>query len=297
MPVTLPDLLPSWELHLRAGHKSPRTIESYLEAAGQLVRYLAEHGGPLSPDGIGQRHVEAFIAGLLAEHKPATAAVRFRSLQQLFRWLEDEGEITESPMRRMRVPRVADQPVPIFTDADVRALLDACAGKGLEDRRDIAIIRLFDATGLRLAELAGLASDDVDLRAGTAAALGKGGKGRLAILDPATIEALDRYLRLRRRHAQAGLPWLWISPKGRLTASGISQMLRRRGRQAGVADVHPHRFRHTFSHNWRAHGGSEDGLMQANGWTTRAMLARYAASTAAARAQAEARRLNLGGRL
>ena len=56
---------------------------------------------------IHREHVEAFITHLLERWRPATAASRFRSLQQFFKWLVEEGEIKESPMEKMRPPRVA----------------------------------------------------------------------------------------------------------------------------------------------------------------------------------------------
>jgi hypothetical protein len=54
-------------------------------------------------------------------------------------------------------------------------------------------------------------------------------------------------------------------------------MIVRRGRQSGVA-VHPHRFRHHFSHTWLDRGGAEGDLMELNGWTSPQMLRRYGAS-------------------
>ena len=61
-------------------------------------------------------------------------------------------------------------------------------------------------------------------------------------------------------------------------------MISRRGRQCGVA-VHPHRFRHHFSHTWLDRGGPEGDLMELNGWTSPQMLTRYGASAHSARAR------------
>jgi site-specific recombinase XerD len=61
--------------------------------------------------------------------------------------------------------------------------------------------------------------------------------------------ALDRYIRVRARHAQAWRPelWLGVNNRGPMTANGIYQMIARRGRQCGVG-AWPHRIRHHFSH-------------------------------------------------
>jgi integrase len=66
-----------------------------------------------------------------------------------------------------------------------------------------------------------------------------------------------------------------------MTASGICQMISRRGREAGL-HAWPHRFRHHFSHTWLDCGGAEGDLMELNGWTSPQMLRRYGASARAA---------------
>ena len=98
-------------------------------------------------------------------------------------------------------------------------------------------------------------------------------------------QALDRYLRARRQHPAAREPWLWIGQRGRLTDTGIEQVVKRRGRQAGV-DVHPHAFRHTFAHLMLAEGMQEGDLMRLGGWQNRQMLDRYGSSGKDARAVA-----------
>jgi integrase len=152
---------------------------------------------------------------------------------------------------------------------------------------------VFRATGIRLSELAGIRYDpedplrsDVDLERREITVRGKGGRARIVRIGHETARSLDRYIRVRRRHAQeyrAEL-WLGVNNRGPLTANGIYQMIVRRGRQCGVA-VFPHRFRHHFSHTWLARGGAEGDLMELNGWTSPQMLRRYGASARSARAR------------
>ena len=124
------ELISSWQRHLRAENKSPRTIDSYSESATRFVRFLADYGDPTDLATVQQQHVERFIADQLATHKPATAGIRFRSLQQLFKWTADEGEIAQSPMVRMRPPKAPEQPVPVLREDDLRRLLEDMRGSG-----------------------------------------------------------------------------------------------------------------------------------------------------------------------
>jgi site-specific recombinase XerC len=151
-------------------------------------------------------------------------------------------------------PIVPDQPVPVVPEDGLRRLLAVCAGRDFDARRDTAIVMFLLDTGARRAELADLQLGDLDLDLDVAIVLGKGRRERALPYGRKTAVALDRYLRVRARHKDAHLPWLWLGKRGRLTAWGIQQLLRRRGEQAGLPGLHPHQLRHTFAHAWLAQG-------------------------------------------
>jgi integrase len=298
MAENLPDLaalLPSWQLAMRAEGKAAGTIRTYTAGVALFLRWCSSTSTPLE---LTKPAAQAFAAALLEEGaEPATVHARLKGLRRYSAWLALEGEVDVDVLEGMKSTRLPAKVVPALTDDELHRLITACRGTTLRDRRDEAIVRLMAETGLRAAELLGLRVEDVNLVAGLAVVRrGKGGLGRTVPFGPVTGAAIDRYLRIaRREHRIVDSGPLWVGAAGKgFGYHGLRGSIMDRARASGLTGFHLHKLRHTAATRWLRAGGSEQGLMAVAGWSTRAMMDRYTGASAAERAAAEARRLNLG---
>ena len=299
----------SWQLALEAATKSPRTVRSYLDSVRALYAFLSAQGMPADVEGVDAEHIRAFL--LAEEHRTsaASAAVHFRNLRVFFGWLAEEDErVNPNPMGRVEGPKVTKKAKPFFDDGELVRLLKTCSGSSFADRRDTAIMRVLMDTGLRVSGLANLRYDtddddrnDVFLTQRRLRIRLKGGDETWIPIGKKAASAIDRYIRARARHPHASSPWLWLGVQGhntaRMTDSGIRNMVGRRGEQAGIQNVHPHRFRRSFADSWLAAGGSTDDLMHITGWKTYDMVREYTEARGIARAHQAHARLSPGDRI
>jgi site-specific recombinase XerD len=292
--IPLAELHSSWKVALRAQGKSQNTVEAY--SAG-VLRFLAWCTASGTPPALDRPTVSAFIDSLLnGGAERTTAQARQLALRRFSSWLAEEGEIESDELLALKPVKTHTKVTPELSDDECSALIKACEGTDFRDRRDAAIVRLMIETGARAGEVADLGINDIDLRNQLAIIRrGKGGRARTVPFGAKAAQALDRYIRVRRRHRLAQTPALWLGERSYgFSYEGLYRALCRRADLAGIKEFHPHVLRHTAAARWLAAGGSEQGLMSVAGWRNRSMLDRYTQASSERRAADEARRLGLG---
>ena len=310
--VSIERMRQSLERTLRAEGKSENTVYSYSLSVRLLTEFLAARGHDLTVD-VSRDDIRDFIAEQSTRREitdsqgrkhmggsPATALVRYKSLQQFFRHCVEEEELEVSPMQGMRAPSFERESPPIVEDDVLKRLLKARSGKSLRDRRDTALLRIFFDTGCRLSEVTNLTQGDVKLAQQQLVVRGKGNRVRVVDFGAKTSQAIDKYLRLLEREAPERVgddKQLWVGRQGRMSTSGVTNALHIMCSDADVPRLHWHQMRHTFAHVWLKGGGTEGDLMELAGWRSRGMLDIYAKFAKEERAHGAAKRMSLGDRV
>ncbi|MFI6813730.1 tyrosine-type recombinase/integrase [Nonomuraea sp. NPDC050328] len=287
----LTTLIDSWELALLAANKATATIQMYVRVARRFVAYLNDTGQPAEADSVGPDQIRGFLVHERERAGLPTSASAHAYLGVWFTWLISDGARTlASPVLKDDRPHLPSKARKYLTLEEVGALLATCNSRDFADLRDAAIIRVLLDNGVRLSGLVGLRRDDVDLRGRRLRVTLKGGDEHWVPIGHKTVQAIDRYLRARSRHARADVPWLWLGIRGykhpRLRQAGVQDMLKRRGAAAGVENVHPHRFRGTSAHEQLEAGAHPDNVRRNLGWKSDRMLRHYTEELSNERARA-----------
>jgi len=289
--------LDMWARSLHADQCSKKTIKTYLEA-GRSFLHVFRQLEPAAPyERIEKNHVKAWLSAMRdADYEPSSILSRYTGMQAFMRWLIEEGDLMEDPLKNMKRPTVPELLIPTVTLEDLKALIDACKGREFRQVRDTAIIRFLLDSGPRVSEIVGLQLGDVDVRRGLAVVTGKGNKQRQLPFGNKTALALGRYLRTRAGQPRADLPTFFLGATGRgpFTDSGVRQMLESRCKEAGLGHIHPHQLRHTMATNFLDNLGQERELAILLGHASTQMAERYTRTTKVKRALQAHQRLALG---
>jgi integrase/recombinase XerD len=179
-----------------------------------------------------------------------TVARRLAAIRAFLRFLVTLGQDPSAILQQLERPRPERSLPRVLSRAHVNRLISAPSPKSLLFARDVAILELLYASGLRASELCDLKLRDVNLPVGAVRVLGKGAKERIVPVGRAAVEAIQRYLeecrpRLLRRPSEH----MFLSRTGRpLERIGLWMLVERYGRKSGLLnEVSPHVLRHCFA--------------------------------------------------
>lgn len=239
---------------------SPHTVTAYRRDVALFAAFCDRYyGAPWQWDAVDRLAVRSFL-GALEQRGLARASIgrALSALRTFYAFLHATRGIATNPARAVRTPK-RGRTLPAYLDRGEMAALFETAERraevgGVREVRDLAMLELFYATGMRLAELAGLNQADIDLVSDQVRVRGKGRRERIVPLGSSAGRALRRYAKLRdgagggSRGAGERRP-VFVNGRGtRLSARGVQLALGRlfatlpRG-----ARLHVHALRHSFA--------------------------------------------------
>ena len=175
--------------------------------------------------------------------------IRHRAiLSHLFEWLaSDHNRIVDKNIVRATLPpKKPRRKVPILTEPEINAIIEA-AREGGAPRRDEALIRFMLDAGTRATETCRLQRADLDLKSGRARVVGKGNKERFVYVGTRALHSVWLYLNTERPACKRiGVNPVFVTVSGYpLDRTSLRHILDRLGRRADVPRLHPHLLRHT----------------------------------------------------
>lgn len=232
-----------------------KTIKAYRIDLTQFQEYLRENGPAVSKD-----ILNSYIVNLHKNYRQKTVKRKIASLKAFYAYLEREEMVEENPMRKVRTQFREEKVLPKTIPAeDIEKLLrymykkQNCAGNTSCQKkiivRDIAIVELLFATGLRISELCSVEKNRIDLNDGILCIRGKGAKERyLQIGNPMVLSQLDQYRNLWKREISNDRYFFYNRTGGRYSEQSARRMIDKYVRESSVnMHITPHMFRHAFA--------------------------------------------------
>jgi tyrosine recombinase XerC len=170
---------------------------------------------------------------------------RLSCLRSFFRFLTREGYLKTNPILSLSSPK-QDKHLPLFlTEGEVTKLIESVFPKDERALRDRAILETFYSTGIRISELVGLDTEDIDFIGGIVKVMGKGKKERIVPIGDIAIRTIGNYLERRKKQSEA----LFLNKNGkRITTRGVRGIVEKYLRIVGMKQgVSPHTLRHSFA--------------------------------------------------
>lgn len=245
---------------------SRNTIAAYRNDLRQFARYMESTAAKSFSGGVpaitqGEIEREAVLGFLLSlkennGYAPATVARKIAALKSLCHYLYKAGSIRSDPTIDLGTPEVKKSLPRALGVSAIDALLNhaekRCAPEGLRDR---AMLKLLNATGMRVTELVSLDLADLDLCRALVRCTGRAGRVRMIPVAEGAVGPLGEYMEHARvalaRHNPAE-PALFLNHRGqRLTRQGFWLIIKILAQDAGIVDrITPHMLRHSFAAQW-----------------------------------------------
>lgn len=261
---------------------SPHTLRAYRRDLETFLSFLEEQAPEAaeSPRAVDTLHLRSFLAQRHRDGLARSSQARLlSSLRSLFRFAEAEDEIDASPAEGLPTPKAAKTLPRHLRPGEVERLLEAPLERDdALGRRDVVILELLYAAGLRVSELTGLDWSHLDLEAGTVRVLGKGGKERMVPFGAPARRALELWQTDWHglRASGEGRPLLLNHRGGRLTARSVRRVVDHWvGVAAVAAGVHPHTLRHTFATHLLENGADLRSIQELLGHASLSTTQRY----------------------
>jgi integrase/recombinase XerD len=267
MPLSL--AVEGWLLTCSARSFSPNTIDGYTRTLRKFITFLQDD--PLIR-ALTTKDIEAFL--ISCQVSKTSKLDYYVGLSSLWTWAMKEGLVDEHQVHALARPKADTRQVEPFTETDIKHLVQEVNGLSEYKLKMRATLLLLLDTGLRASELCSLTAGDLQLKEGYAIVMGKGSKERRVEFGPRTGQAIWKYL-ASRGVLQPGDYFLISRTGRRLDRDELAHRLQSLGKRAGVANCHPHRFRHTFAVMFLRNGGSSLALQRLLGHSTMEMVRVY----------------------
>jgi integrase/recombinase XerC len=252
LPPAFVDALTAYERHLVAERDlAPHTVRAYLGDICDLLDH-ARRSGASRLDDIELRTLRSWLAKQQSLGRSrSTLARRATAGRGFTAWAAKSARMARDPGAQLRSPRPHRRLPVTLTASEVRELLDsvavsAAAGDPL-GVRDVAMLEVLYATGIRVAELVGLNIGDVDLERRVVRVFGKGRKERTVPFGLPANAALAAWLKHRNRLVSPADVALFVGVRGkRIDVRTVREVVHRRLRTVpGAPDTGPHGLRHS----------------------------------------------------
>ena len=261
-PRTRGELLDAWRRHLTLQRGlSEHTARAYVGDVGDLLSFLGVGDDGTEPVGpalasLDLADLRDWLARMSTSGRArATIARRAAAAKAFSTWAHRLALLPADAAARLRSPRADNRLPAVLTEDQAAALLTAAAHRAREAAasgeaaaaravalRDVALLEVLYATGVRVAELCGLDVDDIDRSRRTLRVLGKGDKERTVPYGLPASRALEDWLAVRANLvSDAAGRALFVGVRGRrLNPRAVRGAVHRAAALAGVADLGPH---------------------------------------------------------